>query len=672
MSGKYRLNKPENIQWIPGTKNISYTLGNAILTKTADSLTQRTILTIDSIAVLFKTSNPKVPEYFWLDSSTFAMQLDSTIIFYNYTQHKQIRRLNLPYNADNIDIDNSKQIAFTIGNNLVIMDSLGKQSKVTNNISCVTSGGKYVYREEFGTKKATFWSPDGESLAYYSNNELKIPSYPRLEYTSEFAKVNTIKYPFVGEANQLVTVYVYNIALKKRVRLNTGEIDHYLTNITWSPDGQYIYLFDLSRNQKECTLKRYNVKTGNLDNEFFTEKNDKYVEPLYPLYFTSNSSFLYVSRKSGYNQIYYYRNDSFPVNSITKQTMEVHEIIGIENQCVYYSAIDQNRPLEEHLFKTDITSGITKQLSSETGVHAGILNESNGLLLDEYSNIACPYNLDIFNEKNKVRKTVFSLDDPFKLVDFPYSEFISIPAADDSTRLYGCLIKPCHYDSSKKYPVIVNVYGGPHVQMVKNEWLLGNGFIPYYLASKGYIVFMLDNRGSANRGLAFENCTHLTLGNIETADQLRGIQFLKKHPSIDTNRIGVYGESFGGFMTLTLMEQAPQIFKVGVCGSPVTDWKYYEVMYGERYMGTPQTNPLGFNNSSTINKVKNIKGKLLLINGGLDHVTVINNSMAFLNECIKNNVQIDYFLYPNHDHHVMGKDRTHFLFKMSNYFLNNL
>jgi len=673
MSGKYHVTKPESIQWLPKTRNFSYIQDNTFYIKNADSSGLISVLPVDTLWRRLGNFNKKFPEYVWLDSVNVVFQIDSTIYLYNRYLSKTIKTYHLPSKADNVDVDYSFNIAYTISNNLYVIDSTGKPSQVTNNISCVTSGGKYVFREEFGTTKSTFWSPEGESIAYYSNNELKIPSYPRLDFSNEFVKENTIKYPFAGAANQVVTVYVYNLKTKKRVRLNTGEIDHYLTNITWSPDGDYVYLFDLNREQTECTLKRYNVKTGNLDKEFFNEKNKRYVEPTSPVYFTGKgSSFLYLSHQTGYNQIFLYSNDSISIKQITKQTMEVSGIIGIVNQSVYYSAIDQQRPLEEHLYKTDIINGNTILLSSEAGVHNGILNEQNGLILDEYSNLTTPYSLEICDIKNKSRKTIFTAENPYTTVSMPITEMVNIKAANDSTTLYGCFIKPAHLDSTKRYPVIVNVYGGPHVQMVRNQWLLGNGFIPYFLASKGFVVFLLDSRGSANRGFEFESCIHDQLGTIETADQLRGVQFLKKQKDIDSTRIGVYGESYGGFMTLTLMEQAPQIFKAGVCGSPVTDWKYYEVMYGERYMGTPQSNPQGYLNSSTINKAKNIQGKLLLINGGLDHITVINNSMAFLNECIKNNVQIDYFLYPNHDHHVLGKDRTHFLYKLSNYFLNNL
>jgi len=672
ISGKYHINKPEQIQWIPQTQNFSYILDNSFYIKNADSSKTIFSLTLDSLGKRLGYFSKKIPEYSWIDSSNISFQIDSLILVYNKTLDRITKSYHLPNKAENIDVDISLNIAYTIGNNLYVMDSSGKQNQITNNISCVSSGGKYVYREEFGTSKATFWANDGDALAYYSNNELKIPSYPRIDFSGEFAKTSTLKYPFVGASNQLVTIYIYNLKTKKRIRLNTGEIDHYLTNITWSPDNQFIYLFDLNREQSQYTLKRYDIKTGNLDKNIVTVKSKKYVEPVNPIYFINASSFLYVDRTSGINQLFWYQNDTLPIKVITKPTMEVNEVYGIENHYVYYSAIDQQRPLEEHLYKTQIETGNTLQISAEAGVHSGILNKSNGLILDEYSNLFKTYTLDICDIKNKTRKTIITTSNPFSTIHFPTTELITIKAADDSTILYGSLIKPANYDTTKRYPVIVNVYGGPHIQMVRNEWLLGNGFTPFYLASKGFIVFILDSRGSSNRGLDFENCTWHKLGTIETADQLKGVEFLKEQSFIDSNRIGLYGESFGGFMTLTLMEQAPKIFKVGVCGSPVTDWKYYEIMYGERYMGTPQSNPTGYENASTINKVKNITGKLLLTNGGIDHITVINNSMAFLDECISNNVQLDYFLYPNHDHHVLGKDRIHYLYKISNYYLNNL
>jgi dipeptidyl-peptidase-4 len=245
---------------------------------------------------------------------------------------------------------------------------------------------------------------------------------------------------------------------------------------------------------------------------------------------------------------------------------------------------------------------------------------------------------------------------------------VNLTADDGTTNLYGRLIKPTNYDPSKKYPVIVYVYGGPHTQLVTNSWLGGARLWEYYMAQKGYVMFTLDNRGSSNRGLEFENAIHRQLGVHELSDQLVGLNFLKSLPFVDSTRIGVHGWSYGGFMAISMMLKSDNRFKVGVAGGPVTDWSLYEVMYGERYMDAPEENPEGYSNANLKNYAKNLKGNLLLIHGDIDPTVVPQHSLNFIHECIKQGVQIDFFIYPRHEHNVRGRDRIHLMQKVTNYF----
>jgi dipeptidyl-peptidase-4 len=254
----------------------------------------------------------------------------------------------------------------------------------------------------------------------------------------------------------------------------------------------------------------------------------------------------------------------------------------------------------------------------------------------------------------------------------PKLQMVTFTAADGKTPLYGRMITPPNMDPAKKYPVIVYVYGGPHAQLVTNRWLGGASLFEYYMAQQGYIMFTVDNRGSDGRGMEFENVIHRQLGQNEMADQMQGVEFLKSQSFVDANRMGVYGWSFGGFMTISLMLNHSDVFKVAVAGGPVCDWKYYEVMYGERYMDTPQDNKEGYDKTSVINKAENLKGKLLVIHGAQDDVVVMQNSLEFINACIKKGRAVDYFLYPDHKHNVRGKDRVHLNSKIADYFMTHL
>jgi dipeptidyl-peptidase-4 len=353
-----------------------------------------------------------------------------------------------------------------------------------------------------------------------------------------------------------------------------------------------------------------------------------------------------------------------------------HEVIDIQRcdpsgNVIYYMASEYDNPTERHAWKADIRTSKNTRITSIPGVHTVSVSD-DGLVIDSLSSLTIPLDYNILNRDGKKIKQVYSGKNSTQGYDIPRTELLTITAADDSTKLYGSIIKPENFDSTKQYPLLVYVYGGPRVQLITNKWTMNTGLLPYMMASQGFVVFVLDNRGSMARGAAFEQCTFRNLGSCEVQDQLRGIAFMKTKRYIDSTRIGVYGWSYGGYMTLKLMELAPDVFKVGISGAPVTDWKNYEIMYGERYMDTPEQNPEGYEKSSTLNDVKNIKGKLLLIGGGLDYKTVPKNIADFLNACIEHNVYIDYCTFPNHDHDIGGKDKGYLIQKMIDYFNHNL
>ncbi|MDR2907401.1 MAG: prolyl oligopeptidase family serine peptidase, partial [Bacteroidales bacterium] len=339
---------------------------------------------------------------------------------------------------------------------------------------------------------------------------------------------------------------------------------------------------------------------------------------------------------------------------------------------IYFTAT-KDSPLETHLYVTSVSkNGAIEKLTKEPGTHYITMSADGNHFVDQYSNLETPNTLQIINATGKVVETLLQSANPLANHTVGTTTIETLKAADGQTDLYARLIKPYNFDANKKYPVIVYVYGGPHSQLVTNSWLAGGDLFLNYLAQQGYVVWTLDNRGTDNRGFEFQSATHRQLGTVETADQMKGVNYLKSLPYVDSTRIGVDGWSFGGFMAISLKLRYPGVFKVATAGGPVIDWKWYEIMYTERYMETPEENPDGYKTASVLNYVDNLQGKLLLIHGAQDNTVVWQQSLGFIEECIKKNKQVDYFVYPNHAHNVRGIERMHLYQKLYDYFRENL
>jgi len=405
------------------------------------------------------------------------------------------------------------------------------------------------------------------------------------------------------------------------------------------------------------------------------ETNKKYVEPLNPIVFSKvdPNNFYLQTRRDGWNHVYLYNTDGQLIKQVTSGKWEVTNLLGFdaEDKNMFFEATKES-PVERHIYKVNLKDGKIEKLSDQAGTHVGVLSPDQKYILDKWTSTDVPGMLDLITIRKNQKQTIFEAKNTLKDFELGENTVFSIKAADDSTDLFCRMIKPNHFDPAKKYPVIVYVYGGPHDQLVNKTWLNQARWWQYYMAAKGYIAFTVDSRGSANRGAAFENVIHRNLGVAETADQMKGIDYLKSLPYVDASRIGVHGWSYGGFMTLNLMLKHPETFKVGVAGGPVVDWKMYEVMYGERYMDTPEENPEGYDKANMMNYVDNLKGKLMIIHGVQDQTVVMQQSLQLLKKCIDQGKQLDFFVYPTHEHNVRGKDRVHLMEKVSNYFLDNL
>lgn len=562
--------------------------------------------------------------------------------------------------------------AFTDGNNLGVLSPEGEVTRISADGSRDVVYGQSVHRNEFGISKGTFWSPSGSKLAFYRMDQQMVTDYPLVNIDTRCAQAEPVKYPMAGMKSHEVTVGVYDVNTGKTVYLKTGAPkEKYLTNIAWSPDGKAIYIAEINREQDVCMLNRYHAETGKLERTLFTETHPKYVEPQQPALFLKNDpdKFIWQSMRDGYNHLYLYDTGGRELKQLTSGKWVVTDVLDFDRKGEYlYYMSTETSPLERHLYKLNLKNGNRTRLTAEEGVHAVQLSNGADYFVDVYSSRHNPRKIDLADTKKGNALNLLTASDPYKKYAFPSIEVGTIKAADEVTDLYYRMVTPADMDSTRKYPVVVYVYGGPHAQLVLNSWMADARGWDIYMAQRGYVVFTVDGRGSANRGADFENVIHRNLGVNEMADQMKGVEFLKSRPFVDADRIGVHGWSYGGFMTVNLMLTYPDVFKAGVAGGPVIDWKYYEIMYGERYMDRPQDNPEGYKNANLKNKAGNLQGHLLLIHGDIDPVVVWQHTLSFLQACINARTYPDYFVYPRHEHNVIGKDRPHLHEKITRYF----
>ena len=579
--------------------------------------------------------------------------------------------ISLDENGENTQMfKNNDGFAYTLKNNLYVNKG-GKVIAVTDDKDENIVNGQAVHQREFGIDKGIFIAPDDSQIAFYRMDESMVTSYPIIDWSVVPAVNKNIKYPMAGTPSHHVTLGVFDIKSNKKIFLNIpGDPEQYLTAITWSPDSKSIFVGVLNRDQNDMKMNQYDASTGNLIKTIFEEKADKYVEPQHPLSFlpNSNTDFLWQSERTGFNHLFHYNVEKGLVSQLTKGDWSVTDLLGFnEKRKEIFYVSTQETPLERHLYKINWTNFKTEKLDTEPGMHSGILSKDGTELYDIYSNTDTPRKVNLINTGTNKSKNILTSENTLKNYQRPEIKNVTLKA-DDGTPLYGKIILPTDFDANKKYPVIVYLYNGPHAQLVTNTFPASGNLWYEFMAQKGYIVFTMDGRGSSNRGLKFEQAVFRNLGETEMNDQLKGVAYLKSLPYVNAQKMGIHGWSFGGFMTTSFMLKHPEVFQVGVAGGPVIDWNMYEIMYTERYMDSPQNNPEGYKKANLLDKVQNLKGHLLMIHGAQDNVVVWQHSMKFLKAAVDNGVQLDYFVYPGHEHNVLGKDRVHLMQKVTDYF----
>jgi dipeptidyl-peptidase 4 len=569
--------------------------------------------------------------------------------------------------------------AFVKNNNLFVSDNGIESQITTDGDSLNIIIGQSVHRNEFGIKGGIFFSPKGRYVAFYRMDQSMVKDYPLVNTMEREAVCTPIKYPMAGMKSHEVEVWVYDFETKTKVCLQTRkdnsveERENYLTNISFSPNEKVVYIQKLNRKQNHLWLEAYCAASGKKIRTLFEEVSDKYVEPEQPICFLpkDEGKFLFFSEKDGWQHLYIYDTLGKEIKQLTKGNWIVTEIAGFnEKGTICYVYATKDSPLERNLYAVNLNDGKIKRITLDHGTHYVVFNKKGTRFIDTYSSTEVAYRTVLRDENGKILKELDLVQDPLDKVSNKPTITIDSLKANDGTILYTRMMKPKDFDPNKKYPVIVYVYGGPHAQLITDYWTAGAGTFLPFLATQGYIIWTMDSRGSENRGYEFESAIWHNCGTKEIEDQMFGINYLKSLPYVDTNRIGVDGWSYGGFMTLGLTLRNPGTFKVATAGGPVIDWKWYEIMYGERYMGTPQDNPEGYEKASLLSYIDQIQDntRILIMQGYQDNTVVPQHCLEFLRLCVEKKKNVDFFMYTNHEHNVRGKDRVELYKKIFRYY----
>lgn len=708
VTSRYRLTPTtlQDLQWIAGTNSYSWVrtigVGEELCSSSGDGKKIKTLCTLVELNAKIQQANMTAlgpekyfPQIYWIDADHFYFMSQDFKVTFDLKSRtiKADRRPLFPGGAENHDeSEASKYTAFTVNNNLYVMKN-GQSVQVTSDVNPGIVNGKSYHREEFGISKGTFWSPSGKSLAFARMDETMVTEYPIMELGTLPATARMIRYPMAGGNSHHVTIGVYNTETGKTTYLQTGEpVEQYLTNIAWSPDNKWIYIAVVNRGQDHLWLNRYNAETGAFDKTLFEEQDKEWVQPFYTLKFVPShpDQFVWNSERDGFNALYLYNINGTLIRQLTPTepmkvnygltgiaqidaTTIVTEVYGFDTKgtTVYFQGTPAGR-INRQIYSVDLNKGVTsiKTLSSSDGTASAKFSKDFSQFICDFSNLTTPRKISVIKSNGTETGTIHTAPDPLEAYSKCDVKLFTITAADGKTPLWCRLILPSGFDSTKKYPSLTYVYNGPNVQTVVNTWKAGNDLFLYYMAQQGFVVFTVDGRGSDNRGLDFEQAIHRHLGTNELADQKKGSDYLKSKSWIDGNRMAVYGWSYGGFMTTSMLTRS-DVYRCGVAGGAVIDWAYYEVMYTERYMDTPAENPEGYKEANTMNYVQNLKGKLLEIHGTSDDVVVWQHSLMYTQAAISKGVQTDYYMYPGHLHGVRGKDRIHLLTKISKYVIEN-
>lgn len=662
----------------------------------------KTGLKVANILTIKQLNNPLVTSF-----SGYQFNSDeSKLIFYIHPEPIYRRSFTAPYfvwdlkaqklypvsgkkeqQLATLSPDGSK-VAFVYKNNLYITDlATGSETAVTTDgaFNKIINGvPDWVYEEEFTYNQAFSWSPDGKYLAYCKWDESKVKvfnmtffegKYPDRQQNALYPENYAYKYPKAGEANSVVTAHCYELATAKTIDVNVGEnTDQYIPRLLWSPKGEIVF-YRLNRHQNFLEFLSADPVTG-ASQVFYREENKFYIDENYFDYLTfieGGTQFIYASEKSGYLHLYLFNAKGEQLSQITLGNFDVTDYYGYntKTQTVYYQSAESS-PANRDVYSIHVTGTQKRKISQGEGINEAVFSSGFQYYINYFSNSVTPNLVTLFNQNGKVIRVLEDnqdLKDRLAEKNFSPKTFFSFTTNED-IQLNGWMIKPVDFDSTKQYPLVLIQYSGPNSQEVENSFSVG---WEQTLAAKGYIVACVDPRGTGARGEQFRKLTYLQLGKYETLDLIESAKYLGTQSYIDASRIGIWGWSYGGFMALNCMTQGAEYFKAGIAVAPVTNWRYYDNIYTERYMRTPQENAEGYDLNSPINHAGELKGKLLLIHGTADDNVHLQNSVEFSEALVQANKQFEQFYYTNRNHSIYGGNTRYHLFtKMLDFFVNNL
>ena len=575
----------------------------------------------------------------------------------------------------------ASKVAFVKENNIFIKDIINNtelQVTFDGEINKIINGATdWVYEEEFAFDNGMQWNASGNKIAFYRFDEEKVPEFSMDLFTDLYPSQSKFKYPKAGETNSTVELFIYDLNSKKTTKANISvEEEFYIPRIKWTLDENVLSVQRMNRHQNQLDFILVDAKNGS-SQTIFTENDAAYIDVTDNLTFLNDGKyFIWTSEKSGYNHIYLYNLKGKQVRQITKGNYDVTDFYGIDesNNTVYFASSERS-PMHRDVYAVQLNGKNKKTLTNKTGTNSATFSTNYKYFINQYSNANTPYYFSLFDAKgNEVRmlKDNSNLNNSLAEYALSQKEFFNFKTTE-GIDLNGWMMKPHNFDETKQYPVFMYLYGGPGSQQVTDSWG-GTNFLWYQmLTQQGYIVACVDNRGTGARGSEFKKCTYQQLGKLETEDQIEANRYLANLPYVDGSRIGIFGWSYGGYMSSLCLLKGADEFKMAIAVAPVTNWRYYDTIYTERYMRTPQENAAGYDDNSPINHVEKLKGKYLLVHGSADDNVHYQNTMEMTNALVNANKQFDLFIYPNKNHGIYGGyTRLHLFTKMTNFIKENL
>ena len=574
------------------------------------------------------------------------------------------------------------KIAYSRANNLFLYDIASKsETQITNDgqKNAVINGiTDWVYEEEFAFVRAFDWSADGKHLAFIRFDESLVPNFSMDLYQKDlYPTAQTFKYPKAGEKNAAVSLHIYSLNTKGSKQINIGKYDNfYIARLKWTNDPNLVSIQVLNRHQDNLDLLFIDAVSGNAS-VVLNEKDKAYVDVTDNLTFLKDNSFIWTSEKDGYNHIYLYDKKGKLKNQVTQGNWEVTSYYGFDEKTktVFYQSVEKGSILRD-VYKISLDGKKKVRLSSQTGTNAATFSPDFSLFINSFSSVTVPtfYTLNSAIDGKQVQEIVNNntLLDKLKKYDLPAKVFFEL-TTEKGHKLNAWMIKPKDFDETKKYPVFMNQYSGPGSQQVSSQWFSTNDYWFMMLAQQGYVVVCVDGRGTGFKGAEFKKCTQKELGKFEVEDQIDAAKVIGNYAYVDKSRIGIFGWSYGGFMSSNCLFKGADVFKMAIAVAPVTNWRFYDSIYTERYMTTPQENASGYDENSPINHVSKLKGNFLLIHGTADDNVHVQNTMQMVEALVQANKQFDWAIYPDKNHGIYGgKTRVQLYTKMTNFIKEKL